>query len=67
MPENSLGWDHIQTIDSLLRKGGYRGHITQDVRESINLTRYQSSETHMTYSEYRDIAERRQMGKTNGC
>lgn len=65
--ENALGWDHIQTIDSLLRKGGYRGHITQDVRESINLTRYQSSETHMTYSEYRDIAERRQMGKPNGC
>lgn len=62
-----LGWDHIQTIDSLLRKGGYRGHINQEVRESIQLTRYQSSETHMTYSEYRDIAERRHMNKANGC
>lgn len=54
------GWDQIQTIDSLLRKGGYRGHISPEVRESIKLTRYQSSETHMTYGEYRDIAERRQ-------
>lgn len=62
-----LGWDHIQTIDSLLRKGGYRGHITQEVRETIQLTRYQSSETHMTYGEYRDIAERRHMNKAVGC
>lgn len=54
------GWDQIQTIDSLLRKGGFRGHISSDVRDSIKLTRYQSSETHMTYGEYRDIADRRQ-------
>lgn len=60
------GWDQIQTIDSLLRKGGYRGHISPEVRESIKLTRYQSSETHMTYGEYRDIAERRQAPKANG-
>lgn len=61
------GWDHLQTIDSLLRKGGYRGHITPEVRAAIQLTRYQSSETHMNYSEYRDIAERRQVGKSAGC
>lgn len=61
-----LGWDQIQTIDSLLRKGGYRGHITPEVRESIKLTRYQSSETHMTYGEYHDIAERRQSAKSHG-
>lgn len=62
-----LGWDHIQTIDSLLRKGGYRGHVTSDVRDSIKLTRYQSSETHMTYGEYRDIADRRQTIKNGVC
>lgn len=59
----SAGWDQIQTIDSLLRKGGFRGHISDDVRNSIKLTRYQSSETHMTYGEYRDIADRRQSSK----
>lgn len=61
-----LGWDQIQTIDSLLRKGGYRAHISPEVRDSIKLTRYQSSETHMTYGEYRDIADRRQSAKING-
>lgn len=35
-----LGWDHIQTIDSLLRKGGYKAPITNDFRKTIKLTRY---------------------------
>lgn len=61
-----VGWDKIETIDSLLRKGGFRGHITPDVRESIKLTRYQSSETHLPYDEYRELADRRQ-GKCNGA
>lgn len=59
------GWDKIETIDSLLRKGGYRGHISPDVRDAIKLTRYQSSETHLPYDEYRELAERRQ-SKSNG-
>uniref|UniRef100_A0A9J8C8I2 AMMECR nuclear protein 1 n=1 Tax=Cyprinus carpio carpio TaxID=630221 RepID=A0A9J8C8I2_CYPCA len=33
------GWDHIQTIDSLLRKGGYKAPITNDFRKTIKLTR----------------------------
>ncbi|KAF5892964.1 AMME syndrome candidate 1 protein-like, partial [Clarias magur] len=32
------GWDHIQTIDSLLRKGGYKAPITNDFRKTIKLT-----------------------------
>ncbi|XP_076349759.1 uncharacterized protein CG5902-like isoform X4 [Tachypleus tridentatus] len=35
------GWDRIQTVDSLLRKGGYKGIITNEVRRSVRLTRYQ--------------------------
>nr|CAD7256308.1 unnamed protein product [Timema shepardi] len=35
------GWDQIQTIDSLLRKGGYKGSVTPDTRRAIKLTRYQ--------------------------
>ncbi|KAH6569328.1 hypothetical protein BASA60_008248 [Batrachochytrium salamandrivorans] len=46
------GWDHIQAIDSLLRKGGYRGTITPKVRESIILTRYQSSKKRASYDQY---------------
>ena len=36
----SAGWDHIQTIDSLLRKGGYKAPITNEFRKTIKLTRY---------------------------
>lgn len=53
------GWDQTQTIDSLLRKGGYRAAITPEMRRSIKLTRYTSQECHMTYGEYRDLVEGR--------
>eukprot|EP00095_Tigriopus_kingsejongensis_P002894 maker-scaffold513_size150706-snap-gene-0.22 protein:Tk02894 transcript:maker-scaffold513_size150706-snap-gene-0.22-mRNA-1 annotation:"conserved hypothetical protein" len=36
------GWDKVQTIDSLLRKGGYKGAVTPEVRRSLRLVRYQS-------------------------
>ena len=51
------GWDQIQTIDSLLRKGGFKGAINGNTRSSIKLIRYTSQEIHMnynTYMEYRD-------------
>ncbi|CAF4846315.1 unnamed protein product [Pieris macdunnoughi] len=46
------GWDQIQTIDSLLRKGGYKAAITADMRRSIKLTRYQSEEISASYNDY---------------
>jgi len=48
------GWDRIQTIDSLLRKGGYKGVITNEVRLSLRLTRYQSEKITVSYQEYKD-------------
>ncbi|XP_039958693.1 uncharacterized protein CG5902 [Bactrocera neohumeralis] len=58
------GWDQTQTIDSLLRKGGYRAAITPETRKSIKLTRYRSQEIQMNYKEYREVLERRaQYGK----
>ena len=56
LPEvaSEQGWDHIQTIDSLLRKGGYKGNITSDIRKSIKLTRYQSEKMTVSYQEYKD-------------
>lgn len=48
------GWDRIQTIDALLRKGGYKGIITENVRLSIRLTRYQSETITVSYQEYED-------------
>ena len=52
------GWDKIQTIDSLLRKGGFKSAVTPDVRRAIRLVRYQSQKVTMTYSEYLAHAHR---------
>ncbi|KAF6213609.1 hypothetical protein GE061_011330 [Apolygus lucorum] len=46
------GWDQIQTIDSLLRKGGFKGIVTPDIRRGIKLTRYQSEKVSVGYQEY---------------
>ncbi|WCJ19105.1 hypothetical protein M5689_001410 [Euphorbia peplus] len=46
------GWTQVEAIDSLVRKAGYGGHITEALRKSIRLTRYQSTLFTLTYSEY---------------
>uniref|UniRef100_A0A7M4EQB2 AMMECR nuclear protein 1 n=1 Tax=Crocodylus porosus TaxID=8502 RepID=A0A7M4EQB2_CROPO len=58
------GWDHIQTIDSLLRKGGYKAPITNEFRKSIKLTRYRSEKMTMSYTEY--LAHRQHHHFQNG-
>jgi len=46
------GWNQVQTIDSLLRKGGFKGTVTPEVRAAIKLTRYQSEKVSVTYADY---------------
>ncbi|XP_065131739.1 nuclear protein AMMECR1-like [Paramisgurnus dabryanus] len=58
------GWNHIQTIDSLLRKGGYKAPITNDFRKTIKLTRYRSEKMTISYAEY--IAHRQHHHYQNG-
>lgn len=48
----SIGWDRIQTIDSLLRKGGFKGLVTQDVRRNIKLVRYRSEKVSVSWQDY---------------
>ncbi|EDV21980.1 uncharacterized protein TRIADDRAFT_50735 [Trichoplax adhaerens] len=45
-------WTKIQTIDSLLRKGGYRANISPSFRSSIRTTRYCSQKITLSYNEY---------------
>jgi uncharacterized protein (TIGR00296 family) len=54
LPEvaHEQGWNHIQTLDSLLRKGGYRAPITSDVRKSVQVTRYRSEKLTLHYNDY---------------
>ncbi|XP_027365408.1 uncharacterized protein At2g38710 isoform X2 [Abrus precatorius] len=46
------GWTKIEAIDSLIRKAGYNGPITESLRKSIQLTKYQSTLFTMHYGEY---------------
>ncbi|RZB42813.1 hypothetical protein D0Y65_053414 [Glycine soja] len=46
------GWTKTEAIDSLIRKAGYNGPITDELRMQIQLTRYQSTLFTMHYSEY---------------
>ncbi|KNA22651.1 hypothetical protein SOVF_032340 [Spinacia oleracea] len=46
------GWTKLEAIDSLMRKAGYNGVITESVRQLIRLTRYQSTAFTMHYGEY---------------
>ncbi|VDL93792.1 unnamed protein product [Schistocephalus solidus] len=46
------GWNHEETIDSLLRKGGYKSEITEAVRASVQLTRYRSEKLQLHAGEY---------------
>ncbi|CAF3258020.1 unnamed protein product [Rotaria sp. Silwood2] len=54
LPEvaHEQGWNHIQTIDSLLRKGGYKAPITSDMRKSVLVTRYRSEKLTLHYNDY---------------
>nr|XP_051197472.1 uncharacterized protein At2g38710-like [Lolium perenne] len=46
------GWTILKTIDSLTRKAGYNGTITESLRSKIRVTRYQSTLYTMHYGEY---------------
>lgn len=54
LPEvpSQQGWDKIETIDSLLRKGGFKGQVTPEVRRQIRLVRYQSEKMDASYHDY---------------
>ncbi|GMI90410.1 hypothetical protein like AT2G38710 [Hibiscus trionum] len=46
------GWTKVEAIDSLVRKSGFSGPITESLRKRIKLTRYQSTLFTMQYSDY---------------
>jgi uncharacterized protein (TIGR00296 family) len=50
MPEQ--GWTKIEAIDSAIHKAGWQGQITEELRRSVELQRYQSSKCTVTWKEY---------------
>lgn len=59
------GWNQVQTIDSLLRKGGFKGSITQEIRCSVSLTRFQSDNLSLSYAEY--LTHKSAVSLENNC
>ena len=57
------GWNKIQTIDHLLRKGGLKGAVTSEFRQNIRLVRYQSEKMTVSYSEYLQLCRQRREGE----
>eukprot|EP00475_Leptophrys_vorax_P034711 TRINITY_DN5639_c0_g1_i1.p1 TRINITY_DN5639_c0_g1~~TRINITY_DN5639_c0_g1_i1.p1 ORF type:complete len:204 (-),score=47.58 TRINITY_DN5639_c0_g1_i1:110-721(-) len=49
------GWSHEEALDSLIRKAGYSGKVGASLRSSVQLTRYQSSKTNLTYDSYLEM------------
>ncbi|WOL06306.1 hypothetical protein Cni_G15038 [Canna indica] len=46
------GWTKTETIDSLMRKAGYNGSISESLRNRLRIRRYQSSLYTMQYRDY---------------
>ncbi|KAL0949165.1 hypothetical protein HGRIS_009246 [Hohenbuehelia grisea] len=46
------GWDKVEAVDSAIQKAGWSGRITEDIRRSVKLRRYQSRLCTVTYDEY---------------
>jgi AMMECR1 domain-containing protein len=46
------GWDKIEAVDSAIQKAGWSGTITEDLRRSVKLRRYQSKMCVVGWDEY---------------
>ncbi|KII95916.1 hypothetical protein PLICRDRAFT_97478 [Plicaturopsis crispa FD-325 SS-3] len=46
------GWDKIEAVDSAIHKAGWNGRITEDIRRSVSLRRYQSKTCTVGWEEY---------------
>lgn len=46
------GWSKEEAMESLARKAGFEGAVTEDVRRAMRVTRYRSSVARATYAEY---------------
>ncbi|KAF8381470.1 hypothetical protein PRIPAC_70612, partial [Pristionchus pacificus] len=54
LPEvaSEQGWNHTETLDHLLRKAGYKNEITEQLRRSVEVTRFQSEKVGMSFKEW---------------
>ena len=56
LPEvaHEQGWSKKEAIDSAIHKAGYSGKVTEDIRKSLKVRRYQSEKCSARYQEWID-------------
>ena len=47
------GWNHSETVTSLIQKAGYQRTVSSEMLPRIHCTRYESSKCRLTYDEYK--------------
>jgi len=53
------GWDKLETIRHLISKSGCGVSSITEILQSLRLTRYQSSKSSLTYSQYLNLEQYR--------
>lgn len=53
------GWTKVECVNSLIRKAGFRGQITEELRRRLRVTRYQSTLAKLDYGEYTALDRQR--------
>lgn len=51
-----VGWTIRQAIDSLIRKAGWKGALTESTRLSLAVTRYQSTNYTLSYTDFQSAS-----------
>ena len=46
------GWDRVDAVDSAIRKAGWDGRISEDLRRSVRVRRYRSSKCVVGWDEF---------------
>ncbi|CAD5216474.1 unnamed protein product [Bursaphelenchus okinawaensis] len=46
------GWDHVETLNQLMKKGGWKGQITENDRLAVRVERFQSEKLTLSYQDY---------------
>jgi len=46
------GWDKIETVDSAIHKAGWTGRVSEDIRRSVKLRRYQSRKCTVNWNQF---------------
>ena len=54
------GWDRKETVDSAMRKAGWAGRVTEELRRTLRVRRYQSRKCEVGWNEY--VRWRREKG-----